>query len=769
MAYGLPFGPDTGQAGIRALVTVASLKTSEGSGKTQTQCLFLQTEKGSCLYSTGKTVSAGSAASGAVGGWLKGKTGAKGCRETPVGQRDQWPSSVAESKANNVRVRSGRRWRKSCKAASTEKKDVKREVQQIWREDPGAEISLDERQEEEHNGGVERNQFPSLLHIRRIRQEKEEALQNISCCHDISPSGCIHCGRKAQRSDASTRSTSNRQNSDKHPRRREGEEQRVIYELESSDFQAFSADHDLEINKCQPESYRNSDITKFADAKREEELNTRNNGYSGKEDTDTEFMNALTNNSPEQLREDFALSCNTRENLVNEKRTEEGMMHLDVTEENEKITQISTDLLVVSNCSEDVPVFNRPLCIRAEFSPNHIPLEGSIYNVVSKSLLQSDKESGKQYLRKCKQGIAEHQIGGKQELDMNKFDQQEQNSASVQDNTVTKGTEPLLFFGRNENSLHEDDFIEATLKAERTVTATNSCNFSTTACSGKVHQGEIALEEKEDNLPEGNIVHREIPEKVGVDGVIWRGRTPHRLNVDGGKRNDVGGYTIYGIQEDNSKEVPENCALQDNWKLPVSADECRTNEETPDTCGQTSRNKVEANSEISANVSDAAYADLSTSLTLWANPAHFLPLLESMRTDLPLLEVKKEEEGEQVGLLLSEGSQEGNSRQRRDLEELSEDKRGYTVVSKKECNNEEEEEEDEFGVFMQAEGESAWNEGLTMPALVPCGSRESVGECYFSLWFNCKVEPLLMFLFPLATTFNGCLFILLPNHLSPFY
>lgn len=741
MAYGLPFGPDAGQAGIRALVTVASLKTSEGSGKTQTQCLFLQTEKGSCLYSTGKPGSAGSAASGAVGGWLKGKTGANGCRETPVRQRDQGPSSVAESRANNVRVRSGRRWRKSCKGASKEKKDVNKEGQQIWREDPAAEITLDERQEEEHNGGVERKQFPSLLHIRRIRQEKEEALQNPSCCHDISPSGCVHCGRKSQRRDSPTRSTSNRQNSDKHPRRREGEEQKVIYELESSDFQVFSSDHDLEINKCQPESYRNFDITKFADAKSEEELNTQNNGYSGKEDTDTEVMKALTNKSSEQLRKDFALSCNTWENLVNEERTEEGMMSLDVNEEKEKITQISKEFLVVSNCSEDVSVFNPPLCIRAELSPNHIPLEGSIYNVVSKSLLQSDQDSGKQYLRKCKQGIAEHQIGGKQELNINKFDEQEQNSASVQDNTVTKGTKPLLFFDGNENSLHEDVSIEATLKTERTVTATNSCNFSTTVCSGKVHRGEIASEEKEDNLQEGNIAHREIPEQVGVDGVIWRGCTPHRLNVHSGKGNDLGGYTIYnleenGIQGNNAKEVPENCALQDNWKLPMSGEECRINEETPDTCGQMSRNKVEANSEISANVSHAAYADLSTSLTLWANPAHFLPLLESMTTDLPLLEVKKEEEGEQVRLLLREGSQEGNSSYRRDLEE----KRGYTVASKKESNDEEE--EDEFGVFMQAEEESAWNEGLTMPASVPCGSRESVGECYVVIFLYGSIVKL---------------------------
>ncbi|XP_023207044.1 uncharacterized protein LOC102218229 [Xiphophorus maculatus] len=101
--YGLPLGVDARQAGIGALVTVATLKTSEGGGKTQTQCLFLRTEKGSCLYSTAKPGSGST--SSTVGQWLRGK------REGLGGGSAEPPPT--EAAANRVRVRSGRRWRKS--------------------------------------------------------------------------------------------------------------------------------------------------------------------------------------------------------------------------------------------------------------------------------------------------------------------------------------------------------------------------------------------------------------------------------------------------------------------------------------------------------------------------------------------------------------------------------------------------------------------------------------------------------------------------------
>lgn len=717
MAYGLPFGPDAGQAGIRALVTVASLKTSEGSGKTQTQCLFLQTEKGSCLYSAGKPGFGGSsnAASSGVGGWLKGKTGATGCKETPVRQRDQGPTPVADSGANHAGVRSGRRWRKSCNAARKEKKGVSRGGQQRWREDPAAEIPLDERQEEQDNGGLEGKQFPSPQHTRRIRQEKVEALQSPGCCHETSSSGCIQCGGKAQRRDSPTRSTST---SDTQPQRKLDDHRRRIYELDSTGS-VFSSVSDLETYRFPPESHSNSDIIEIMGAKSEEKLNTQNDGYSEKEDPEAKLIKALTSNSCEQAREDLALRCNTWENVISEEKAEEGMKSLDVGEEGEKFTQISAEFLVVSNCGEGDFVCNPSLCARAELSHKNRPPEGSDSSVGPKSLVRSDREHGKECLNECEQAVAEYQTSGEEELGVNTFDQQEQHSAAVQDNTVAKSSEPLRLVEGDKNSSLLDDSdvsIEAILETDRTVTAVSCGNFSTTVSSGAEQQGEVTWEKKEEDLQEGNIEQRETPEKGGEDVVSEY--TIHDLEDN-------------GVQKDNSKEVTENGALKDSWRLPLSAEKCRINEETPDTFGKASRKQVGANSEISANVSHAAYTDLSTSVTpSRANPAHFLPLLESMTTDLPVLEVEKEEKEEQVRLLLRGGSQEGKRSPRRELEEPSEEERGYAVASQKDSKDEDEEdEEDEFGIFMQAEGESAWSEGLTMPASVPCGSSESVGEC----------------------------------------
>lgn len=188
MGYGLPLGLDARQAGIGALVTVATLKTSEGSGKTQTQCLFLRTEKGSCLYSTSKPssgVTTGTASSG-VGGWLRGKTG--GGIDAPAGRRDSRPTPPAQTGANRVRVRSGRRWRKSGNTAGRDKTGVSRERQQRSREDP----AVEERQEEQDKGGLHCKHFPSPQQDgRRLRR-----------CHNASPKSCTQCGRRAQRKES---------------------------------------------------------------------------------------------------------------------------------------------------------------------------------------------------------------------------------------------------------------------------------------------------------------------------------------------------------------------------------------------------------------------------------------------------------------------------------------------------------------------------------------------------------------------------------------
>ncbi|CAJ1064890.1 eukaryotic translation initiation factor 5B [Xyrichtys novacula] len=183
MGYGLPLGLDGGQAGIGALVTVASLKTSEGGGKTQTQCLFLRTEKGSCLYSTAKPGS--SAASSVVGGWLRGKARS---RDTPAGRRDNGQTPPAQTGANRVRVRSGRRWRKSCNAAGREKAGVSRELQG---RNPAGEIILEERQEDGDKGGLDLKQTPSP------EQDDRRACRS----HHESPKTCSQCGQRSQDGD----------------------------------------------------------------------------------------------------------------------------------------------------------------------------------------------------------------------------------------------------------------------------------------------------------------------------------------------------------------------------------------------------------------------------------------------------------------------------------------------------------------------------------------------------------------------------------------
>ncbi|XP_029965088.1 uncharacterized protein LOC115401069 [Salarias fasciatus] len=89
-----------------------------------------------------------------------------------------------------------------------------------------------------------------------------------------------------------------------------------------------------------------------------------------------------------------------------------------------------------------------------------------------------------------------------------------------------------------------------------------------------------------------------------------------------------------------------------------------------------------------------------------------------MAVSLDCLEAEKEQEEEEIQATVGDegGGQDGR---RSELDE-----EGSTVAA--EDGREEEEEEDEFGVFMQAEGEPDWSEGFTTSASVPCGSRGSI-------------------------------------------
>lgn len=750
MAYGLPLGPDAGQAGIRALVTVATLKTSEGSGKTQTQCLFLQTEKGSCLYSAAKPVSGvtTSAASSVVRGWLKGKTGGGGSRDAPARRRDHGSTPAAQSGANRVRVRSGRRWRKSCNAAGWEKTGVSRDRHQSSREDPAGEITLDERQEERDKGGPDSKQFPSPQQdIRRARQEKEGAFRSPRCCHNASPKTCTHFGRKARRRESQDdnkggesprRGIPNRLEVKGMRKERNEEEQKGgPCELDSSNTVLAVLNPDLESTHFHPESHSNCEEIREVESNKE--MNTQTyqskDDYSEKEeDRNAEVLKIHTNNESthdrkpfENPSEEIAAHVNGFSELV-EAQTEKDMDGVDVEEYEGSINLTSAQFSVVSNGCEDVSVCTCPAPISTAVSPEpSSPVEGSTCTADRKSCgVLRAQESSKDPLSGCQQGV-EHGIMSEEELDISNFEQQEQNCVADENSTVNKKRNPLFVFKdvENRSPLEERNVSSAPLSpADPTISETTG-NCSTSGLNGVEQGDELVWESREEESQEENIEQRVNPGEEDKAGEIWRRectcKEPDDCNSKGDDDKDR--HTegdMNEIQEDDNKNVTQNCALKDTWRLQVSAG--------GDTCGDTSITHVGAKGESCTNVTHVACADPSTSLALsLANPAPSLPLL-TMTTGLPCLEAEKKEGEAGLRVLVGEGGQEGKRRRGRELEEQGEEERGSTVATGE--GSKVEEEEDEFGVFMQAEGELAWSEGSTMPASVPCGSSASVGESH---------------------------------------
>ncbi|XP_018521093.1 uncharacterized protein si:ch211-14c7.2 [Lates calcarifer] len=737
MGYGLPLGLDTRQAGIGALVTVATLKTSVGSGKTQTQCLFLRTEKGSCLYSTSKPGSGAttSAVSSVVGGWLRGKTGGGG-RDAPAGRRDNGQTLPAQTGANRVRVRSGRRWRKSGNAAAREKTGVSRERQQRSREDPAG-----ERQEEQDKGGLDSKQFPSLQQDgRKARQEKEGACRSPRCCHNVSPKTCAQCGRRAQRRESQDegeggespgRGTSNGPNGEvkgmrKERQKNEEEEKGGLCELEFSNPVLALPNADLESNRFHPQSPGGCDVEKIRESDSNAELKTqtshRKDSYSEKEqDSNSEIMKIHTGNSEfihdhsGQLIADFksrpSRGFDDREPTEGEEimanvhgfsdcmeadeESEKEMEKVDVEEEERTINQTPAEFSVMSNCYEDISVSTHSAPISTAVSPeSSTSLEGSICTPDSEACWV--KREQEEHLEGYHLGEADHGIMGVEELDV---DHQEPNSVA------DKNNKPQLFSKTEESNsqLEEREASSLSLSHKDPPIFETDCRIVTeNSCDCRAIESERRdeLESVEENIEE-----RLNPgERVEAEEIWRREFTCGELdNSDGKVDNDKEWHSkdeILGtIQEENYKEVKRNCA--------------------PNGCGQTGITHVEENGETSTNVSSVACADPSTSLALSpANPDPSPPPLGSMATSLPCLE-------EGGGLRATAGGrvQEEKRRHRRELEEQGEEERGSTVAA---LEGRKEVEEDEFGVFMQAEGEPAWSEGFTMSASVPCGSRESV-------------------------------------------
>ncbi|KAK5869150.1 hypothetical protein PBY51_010103 [Eleginops maclovinus] len=537
MGYGLPLGLDARQAGLGALVTVATLKTSEGSGKTQTQCLFLRTEKGSCLYSTAKPSSGGttSAASSVVGGWLRGKTGGGGGRDIPGGRKDNGPTPPAHTGVNRVRVRSGRRWRKSNNAR--EKAGVSRERQQSSREDPAGEISLEERQEEQDKGCLASKQFPSPKQdSRRARQEKDAACRSPRCCHNASPRTCTRCVRRAQRRESQDgnegresprRGTSNRIKGEGKGMRKEmqrneeeGEEEKKggLCGLESSHSVLAEPDPDLESTSgCDDEETGKESIKEL----KTQTSQSKDDSSDREEDTNSEGMKVDTGNTDfipgpsgqdsvtlglyrgfddrsETPCEEVAPNMNGYSDLSGaDHKTETERERVDVEEEEGGINWTPAEFPVLSDCYEDVPT----------------PVEGSTCN--AKICVQSEQENSRtDHLEGYQKGGADPGIIGKGEMELIGFVQPEPNCAAAENNTVNTNRKPLFFFQNAENAseleergasskppghLHPSIFETD----ERNVTGIH-CNCSTTELYRTEPRDELVLGKREVEVQEGD-------------------------------------------------------------------------------------------------------------------------------------------------------------------------------------------------------------------------------------------------------------------------
>ncbi|XP_026170292.1 uncharacterized protein LOC113134914 [Mastacembelus armatus] len=745
LGYGLPLGLDARQAGIGALITVATLKTSEGSGKPQTQCLFLQTEKGSCLYSTAKPGSGvtTSAASSVVGGWLRGKTGEAGGRDTPARRRDNGTTQPAQTGANRVRVRSGRRWRKSGNAAGCEKLAVSRERQQRSREDPAGEITLEERQEERDNGALDSKQFSSPQRDgKRARQEKEAACKSPTCCHSASPKTCTQSGRKAQRTGSQEeheggeglrrgipkRLTSEVKGMKKERQKKEEEEKGGLCDIESSNAVLVEPNHDLKSNCCHTESPSSSDVEQIRQAECSDKLKTDLSRSKAKcsekeQDANSDIVKIHTGNSdfshvhsaqstgsfksthnsgsgdrkpPESPCEEPGANADGFADCVEESQESEKTMERgEVEEEARNIKLTPADCSVVSNYREGVSASTST----AVLPESPTPAEGSTCTVQHKAFWLQGEQGNiqEEHLEGHQQEEADSGVTGKEELDFRTFEPQELNFVAEVINTVNKGSPSP--------PRHRDpSIVEADLKGH------------SADCRAAVS------EQKAERLN---------PEEGAEAGGTWRRVSScNKLDNDSGQCNNdkeqdtEEEISVRDIQED--KETKRNCAPTDNWRLQESANGSRERDkENPDPMGQTKIIPVEENGKTSTNVANIGCADPSTSRALSpANPAPPLQPLGSMATGLPCLVAEEDEEEDKEGAGVTardgEGGQEGKRRELEGEEESS------STVATEEGRKEEEGEEDEFGVFMQAEGEPPWGEGFTLSASVPCGSGDSV-------------------------------------------
>nr|XP_043888236.1 uncharacterized protein LOC122773540 [Solea senegalensis] len=722
MGYGLPLGLDARQAGIGALVTVASLKTSEGSGKTQTQCLFLRTEKGNCLYSTAKPGSRAitGAVSSGVGGWLRGKTGG---RDNPVGRKDNRPNLMVQPGANRVRVRSGRRWRKSGNVAGREKASVSKERRQRSREGPAG-----ERQEEQDKGGLDSLQQDG----RRGRQEKEAVCRSPRSFYSVSSKTYAQYGRRAQRKEDEGEGGENLKagfpsghNSDGKGMRKEkqknaeeeDEEEGGLCELESSNSVLAESKPDLESNCLHPQSLSGCDGEENVNSNEELKIQTSdgvedisereqdtNSGVMKVNIRNDDFIHVhsgqLTDSFTSRHHRDFSDRASTEnpseEILANVNRfsdvESQKEMERVVGEErsvNESLSKFSN----VSKC-EDVSLSPCLASIStAVSSGSSTPAEGSIHSADhAAGLVKGEKETDREGRPPEESDPA---IMG-----VVRLDPLEPNCVAEEDSS-----EAQIYFQNEENNRQVEEREAPPSPLRHT---DPSISGTTTENSSVMTESQLRHEEQENK-----------EETSGSEAEEVRRREHTCRELDSASVNRHDSETSVGvILEDNYEK--ESCSSEDKGRPQGGREE---DDEEDDTCGETNVAHREENGEMSANTSYVACANPITSHALsLVNPD---PSLGSMATCVQ----EEVEEGVELRATAEDGGQEGSWRYGREPEELCEEDRGSTLATEDIRKEEEEEEEgeDEFGVFMQAEEEPLWSEGISMSASVPCGIKESVG------------------------------------------
>lgn len=687
MAYGLPVEAD-GKAGIKALVTVATLKTSEGSGKTQTHCLFLQTEKGSCLYSTAKpvAVASSSATSSLVGEWLKGKAGVRGSsREGLARRKEQGTATPAQSGASRVRVRSGRRWRKSSNPSGGK-----------------GEMTLNERQEERNKDGPDRKQSPSPgQDIRRARSEKQAAFRAPRCCQSGSHKTCAQCGMagspgvETPGGGVPTRSSGEAEET----RQRNGDEQEEEREgslRDSSDAATLNSDSERHNHR---QSFRSSDIREIREAAIDDEMNSQsqNKGDYSEKVEDVESGGEKTHTRHYSQRgppgqdgdRGFMLrpaGGDSDDQMQRETPCEETAAHVNGL--TDVVAEAEVEELEEEKGGEKHPTVESGHC------EGPSPPDGGSTCHTSSDVCATP--AGQESSTASQQAAPESGSLETEEL-------------RVCNITVIQSEEPLLF---PQCVLEEKD---APVRPEDLSSAPSDYTTSEQE-SQALGQDESTWETR------GEESQKQIPE-LGAnpgDGDAAEEIMQSRRTCNDGKV-DYNGELHTSAEE---KNVAENCVLEDERRFEeLSAESTGSRREEEDAWG-----RVGAKGGVSSGgpeVDSAPPSPCPALLPAYPAPSAHLP---EARTGSPLCMEEEEEEGEEkkeeTAVRESEGAEE-----RRKGGELEEKRSTVATEEASRGEQQELEEEDEFGVFMQAEGESAWSEESTTPASVPCESAVSTGEC----------------------------------------